>query len=152
MRRFPYFWTAAFILLVDRLTKLVALHFLEESESLAVWPGFFHITRVNNTGAAFGILRGERGLLLAASWIGVFFLFFYIAARWRRAPQKNLLPWALILAGALGNGYDRLRYGMVIDFLDFRVWPVFNVADASITIGVLLILIQCIPSFSKQDR
>lgn len=123
------------------------LHSLKEGESLAVWPGFFHITRVNNTGAAFGILKDERGILLAASWIGALLLGFYVLMQFRRGSAKgSVLAWSLVLAGAIGNGADRLRYGYVLDFLDFRVWPVFNVADASITIGVILVTFKFIRS------
>ena len=114
-------------------------------------PGIFHITRVNNTGAAFGMLKGNGLILILISIASIGFLSLYLfqnifLSRGRQAKPRgiglsNEIAWALVIAGAAGNLVDRLRYGYVIDYLDFRVWPVFNVADASICTGVFLVLL-----------
>ncbi len=122
---------AALVFLADRFSKIAALHFLSYNE-VAVIPGIFHFTLVQNTGAAFCIFKNEPKFLIAASLGAVLTMIFLL--------RHRSFAWALVIGGALGNLYDRLRYGHVIDFLDFRVWPVFNLADAAICVGVALIL------------
>lgn len=107
---------------------------------MPVWKGIFHITRVNNTGAAFGWLKNSGGFLIFVSAISVVVLTLHLFRK--RKPSVSDAAWALVLGGALGNLYDRLRFGYVVDFLDLRVWPVFNVADACICIGVGLIFVR----------
>lgn len=120
---------------LDRFFKILVLKNYSEGAGFAVLPGIFHITRVNNTGAAFGIMKHSGLLLALVSAVSVFFLALCMFR------SRSRLAWMLVIAGALGNLYDRLRFGYVIDFLDFRVWPVFNIADASICIGVFLVLL-----------
>ena len=124
----------------DRLSKWWALNRLTEGESVAL-SFFFHLTRVNNTGAAFGFFKDFRIFLIVTSVVCVVVLTLMF---WRRRTLHAPIDTAslFIVAGALGNLYDRLRYGYVVDFLDFRVWPVFNLADASITFGVGLVMLQ----------
>lgn len=134
---------------LDRLSKCTACAALESGGSVAVIPGIFHLTLVRNTGAAFGILKDGRLFFIGASVFAIIAIIAYIA---RRAPKDMLLSLALglILGGAAGNLADRVLYGHVIDFLDFRVWPVFNIADSCITIGtVILVLRICIPYSSR---
>ncbi len=104
-------------------------------ESFVLVRGILHLTLVYNAGIAFGFFRGHQNLLLILISISLAFLFF--GGR-RVHSSKRPLDWALalILGGALGNWIDRIRFGAVIDFLDFRIWPVFNLADSAITIGV----------------
>ena len=129
---------------LDRLSKWWVLNSLGEGESLR-FTFFFYLTRVNNTGAAFGLFKNFRLFLVATAVVCVAAL---SAVLWRRhsssakGPAPADAASLLIVGGALGNLYDRLRYGYVIDFLDFRVWPVFNAADASITIGIGLVFLQ----------
>ena len=109
--------------------------------SVPVIPSILHLTHVQNTGAAFGLFQGypQTFAVLAvvvAVWVVV------------ELTRKRPRPWPadtgllLILGGSLGNLIDRLRFGYVIDFIDVRVWPVFNIADSAITIGVGLLLWQ----------
>lgn len=136
MRKFSSFAApGAFvgIFSLDRLTKTLAIERLKPVSEIPLLP-FFHLTYVENTGAAFGMGRSRNGffiVLTAALLTGVF----YLRRKWGSGS-----PWArwgllAVAAGAAGNLYDRIVYGHVIDFLDFRVWPVFNVADSSITVG-----------------
>ncbi len=123
------------VLLADQLTKYcVASHFFV-GESVPVINGVFHWTYILNSGAAFGIMEGSRWLfvLIAVTVIGcVWYLRREIAANGKWACCGA----AMFIGGALGNLIDRARQGLVIDFFDFRIWPVFNVADIAICVGV----------------
>ena len=135
-----------FIFSFDRISKWAVMKSFAEAQSLAVWPGIFHITRVNNTGAAFGILKNSTPLLAVIS-IGCLAALLVMIVR-SRSLNAGVMAWVLVAAGAAGNLYDRIFYGYVVDFLDFRVWPVFNIADSSICVGVLFITI-CLFKTSK---
>ncbi|MGH7198905.1 MAG: signal peptidase II [Candidatus Omnitrophota bacterium] len=139
-RKRLFFFLIPAIFLLDRVLKILVIRFLSEGEGFPVIPGIFHVTRVNNTGAAFGILRGNGAFLILISALCIAFLVFYLL----KNSFRGLAPvaWSLVLAGALGNLYDRLRYGYVVDFLDLRVWPVFNAADVSICLGAFLIVLH----------
>jgi signal peptidase II len=127
----------------DRLTKYLLSRNLSEGESVAVVPGFFHITLVFNSGAAFGLLKGCGAFFIAATVLVMVLICFYV---WRGGCKDTLMLAAmgLILGGAAGNLIDRVAFGYVIDFLDFRIWPVFNIADASINIGAFVLAIKLI--------
>ena len=105
----------------------------------------FHLTRVNNTGAAFGIMKGGVAVLAALTLFSAAVLAVYLRRHWSGLPAAGRLGWALVAGGALGNLHDRIFYGYVLDFLDFRVWPVFNVADAAVCIGVFFVAVGLIP-------
>lgn len=135
--------TAAGWLALDQLTKTWALAELMFGVPVPVLPPFFQLTLVKNPGVAFGFMAQAGGFIVAIAATGAVLL---LAASLRRDPSglahQPVVPTALglILGGAIGNLIDRLRFGGVIDFLDFRVWPVFNVADSGITIGALLMI------------
>ena len=128
-----FFLLVFLVFILDRISKIAALHCLS-GNGIPVVPGIFHLTPVQNTGAAFGILRGEPKFLAGVSVAAVTAIFFFL--------RRRSLSWALVIGGALGNLYDRLQYGYVIDFLDFRVWPVFNFADAAICVGAAWIVLD----------
>lgn len=129
------------VFFADRAFKIWVVGHLKEAESVPVWQGVFHLTRVENTGAAFGVWRGSAFFLTIITLASVLAIFIYLLRIqvMARTPKTNFHGWALVAGGALGNLYDRLRFGHVIDFLDFRFWPVFNVADACICLGVFFI-------------
>ena len=129
-----------FVFLVDRVFKIWALTHLREGESLPVWKGVFHLTGVNNTGAAFGLWRDFPAFPVVVTAISTAVIFFYLVRYREKKLSIRFLGWSLVLGGSLGNLYDRMDYGHVIDFLDFRIWPVFNVADACICVGVVCVL------------
>lgn len=124
------------ILVLDQLTKaLITVSFLP-GESLPLIDGIFHITYVLNPGAAFGILAHQNWFfVLAAAVILVAFVRYYPRLR----HENGFLHYGCValLAGTAGNLIDRLQGGLVIDFFDFRVWPVFNLADIAIVGGVI---------------
>jgi len=138
---------AAVVLFLDQLSKFFAVRFLNPGESLALIRNIFHLTIVRNTGAAFGIFKGARFFFIAVS----IFVIIAIIAYTRSTVKSFFLreaAFGLILGGAFGNLIDRLWSGCVIDFLDFRIWPVFNLADSAVTIGAIILVI-CIPYSSK---
>jgi signal peptidase II len=148
--RLPYVVLTAVILVFDRWTKGLILSRFQLNESISVIDGFFSITYVRNTGVAFGIFSSAsspaKSILL--SLFTAVAATVVIAYSMRNSVHNHLLQIALglILGGALGNLYDRLAYGYVVDFLEFYVgsyhWPSFNVADSAITSGVALLAIE----------
>ena len=134
---------SSLVLIVDRLTKYLLFRNLSPGESVRVVPGLFHITLVLNSGAAFGLFKGRSVFFTVSTALVIIFICFYII----RGGCKDFLTLTalgLILGGAAGNLIDRVLFGYVIDFLDFRIWPVFNIADASITIGAFILAIRLI--------
>ena len=135
--------TAAFIffnlLLVDQLVKYYVDMTMLPGESIPVLPGVFHITYVLNPGAAFGIFQNQQWLfLVVAAAFCIVFLRFY--TRLSRSGALLHYGGVLLASGAVSNMIDRVRTGHVVDFCDFRIWPVFNIADIAIVFGVLCLL------------
>ena len=130
------FILAGVILSLDQFTKFIVTKNLMPHESIPIIKGVMHCTLVYNRGAAFGILRGQLFLFIFTSIVAIILIY-----RSLKAARSNLygISLGLILAGAIGNLIDRVRFGYVIDFLDFRIWPVFNIADSAITIGAILL-------------
>ena len=126
---------------LDQLTKQWVQASFLLGESLPVIPNVFHLTYILNKGAAFGILANQRLFFLGYSrcltrCVMVFSPIYFK----RRCFYK--LGTALLVSGALGNGWDRYHLGAVVDFFDFRIWPIFNVADIGICVGVVLLAIH----------
>lgn len=128
-----------FILFLDQLTKFLVTKNLFLNQSLPLIKGIFHLTPIHNRGAAFGILKNQAPLFICASLFAIILIYFSLKNNKHKKPYTYSLSLGLILAGALGNLIDRVCLGYVIDFLDFRIWPVFNVADSAITIGAILL-------------
>lgn len=136
---------------LDRLSKVFFSHLLELNESIAVVRNVLHFTLVHNTGIAFGLFK-DCGLVFVIIPLILTGLLIYNVYYYRNSEHLNrtyILAFSLILGGAIGNLIDRICLGYVIDFIDFRIWPVFNIADSAITIGAAIILLKCIPSSSK---
>ena len=134
------FLIALLIVTADQLTKLW-IRSIPEGYSLFE-VGFFRITRVHNTGAAFGLFQGQSFTLTIVALVGITLLLFYALFIYRRYSfLDNMLGRStigLILGGTLGNLVDRIRFGYVTDFIGIGIWPAFNVADAAITIGAIV--------------
>lgn len=107
--------------------------------SLPLWQDIFHLTYVQNPGAAFGIFAHQQ-LFFILTTVVLFAVFLRFLSYIRRQGRCMILGVALLLGGAVGNLVDRARYGYVVDFFDFRIWPVFNVADIAICVGVGLMV------------
>lgn len=151
-----WLWMTILIIFLDQLTKGLASQYLQMYESIAVTPGF-NLTLMHNTGAAFSFLREAGG------WQRWFFVCLTIAVSvfiliWLHGLKINqrwlACALALVLGGAIGNLWDRLTLGYVIDFIDitlgflpwriFNPWPAFNIADSAITIGAIMLVIDAI--------
>ncbi|MBC8205064.1 signal peptidase II [bacterium] len=144
-------WVSFFIITLDRLSKTLIKHYLDLHESiLVIGPDFFRLSYIENFGIVFGWSFGNIFLRNAFTIIAVILLLFYFYNQ-RQAPIIIRFPLALIIGGALGNLWDRLVYGSVIDFLDFDFpnfiherFPVFNIADSSITTGMTILVIYIV--------
>ena len=106
--------------------------------------GIFRIIHIYNTGAAFGIFRGHSSTLLIVAIIGIIVILILVFIMRRHWPFLNSMlvraGIGLVLGGTIGNNlFDRIRLGHVTDFIDFKVWPAFNIADASVTVGVIIV-------------
>ena len=128
---------------LDQLTKAIVVSAMDEGDSIHVLGDVLRLSHIRNSGAAFGLLRGFGGLFALAALVGVIAFVGIVA---RRPPTLIGVAAALIAAGALGNLLDRifrgpLGRGTVVDFVDFRFWPAFNVADSAISIGALLLIV-----------
>jgi signal peptidase II len=148
------------VVLLDQLTKALIVSKMNLHESFAVIVGFFDITYVRNPGAAFGFLAGAsplfRGIFfLTVTAAAILLILHYFRARRIEEPfQVSAL--ALILAGAVGNLIDRVRFGEVVDFLDVYVgshhWPAFNVADSAITVGAAILVVALLRKRKEQPE
>ncbi|HEY8392490.1 MAG TPA: signal peptidase II [Capillibacterium sp.] len=143
---FFYFYVILILVVgADQLTKGLVQRSLALHQSQKVIPGVVAFTRINNPGAAFGILR-ERTVLLVAAPVLLFFLAFFFRKEIRKHPLVFRLGLAFCLGGAAGNLIDRIfNGGQVIDFIDLEFWPlenfpVFNLADSAICLGALLLV------------
>jgi signal peptidase II len=140
---------ALLVVAVDQVTKAIVERTMTLHESIPILPGF-SLTYVRNTGAAFGMLSGAPAglrlpLFVLVTVVAVWALVSYL----RAAPaQRWMLLWALggILGGAVGNFICRVRYGEVVDFFHLHwgewSWPMFNIADSAITVGVVIVLLE----------
>lgn len=149
------FWIAAITsILLDHLTKFWVVQNFQLGESLALWPGVFHFTYVTNTGAAFSLF--SNGGVYWLRWLSLIVSLGLMS--WAlfgpRFNKWEQLGYGLILGGALGNGIDRFILGYVVDFIHFRLidFPVFNVADVSINIGIVCLLITTFLSGRPKRR
>lgn len=135
------------VIVIDRITKFLIFNNFFEGQSVEVIPKIFHITMVLNTGTAFGLLKDRNQFFIVASFIVIALIVMYVLVGKHR-DLVFLSALGLILGGAIGNLIDRLTFGYIIDFLDFRIWPVFNIADSSITVGAGILVLKLL--FSKR--
>jgi signal peptidase II len=165
--------TVPLVVIADQVTKMLAVSYLRplvaESQLPSEWfvsviDGFFRLKYAENAGAAWGLLRNAAPtfripffIIVSLLAIGLIVWFFR-----RIEPHKRLLPLAvsLVLGGAVGNLIDRVRFGKVVDFVDWFItiggeekhWPTFNVADAAITVGVALLIIEMFIGYKKEPK
>ncbi len=133
-----FFMIAAVVTGIDQLSKYLVTTFMELEESIPA-EGFFRLTYTTNTGGAFSLFTNQNLLLSIAGVLGIAILVIFL--RFIPLQSKVLkLGLGLVLGGAIGNLIDRIRFGEVTDFIDVGSWPVFNVADSSIVIGIAFIV------------
>ncbi len=141
---------AGAVLALDQATKVWVQSSIDLWKGVPVVPGFFNLVHVLNKGAAFGLLNDDdldwqRWFFIAVSVAAVAVVLHLLRTERTRAPFLRV-GLGLVLGGALGNLVDRVRTGLVVDFLDFHVgtyhWPAFNVADSAITVGVFALFVS----------
>lgn len=142
--RLPLFLgIAVAIVLLDQTTKWIIVSRLGLYESIPIIQKILSLTRIHNSGIAFGLFPGRPNLFTGVTCISMLVVFyFYLTAAAGRFLSS--LACALILGGAAGNLMDRFRLGYVVDFINFSFWPTFNVADSAVSIGVALLLVSFI--------
>lgn len=125
------------ILSLDQFTKFLVNNKLSLYQTIPVIKEVFYISLVHNRGAAFGLFKNQAYLFILTALFAIILIYFSL----KESRKVSLYSASLgfILAGTIGNLIDRLRFGYVIDFLDFRIWPVFNIADSAITIGAIVL-------------
>jgi signal peptidase II len=131
---------AAAVVVADQITKSLVVRSLAEGESREILGSFLRLSHLRNPRAAFGMLRGFAGVLALFAVVGVVI---FAAVVVREPSRLVAYAAALVAAGAMGNLIDRFfRGGGVVDFVDFSFWPAFNVADSSISVGAVLLLLS----------
>lgn len=144
MMKFTLFLTTI-IFLIDQISKVLIIKSFRVRASLPIIKDFFYLTYTHNTGAAFSILTGRRLFLIITTFIVIMFIIYYLMKN-KITSKLELVSFSLIIGGSLGNLFDRIIRGYVVDFLDFRIFsynfPIFNLADTFIVIGVLLLIIN----------
>jgi len=132
-----------FIILLDQASKLYIQYSMHIGESITVIEGIFHITYIENPRTSFGLFEYNSSFFVIAVVISVILvILIYKKIIFKKDPFVYI-PLTLVLGGAIGNLIDRVRVdGRVIDFIDFRIWPVFNFADSAIVCGMLILLIH----------
>ena len=150
-RRAILFAISALIVLLDRLTKAWIVRHIAEGDAIVVIPHVFRLTHVLNPGAAFSLFTDSSRPELThklLTWFSILAasVIFVILLRIGRSMTPTAAGLALILGGTVGNLWDRIRYGMVTDFLEVHIvhyhWPDFNVADSAIVIGGILLVLD----------
>ena len=152
--RAAYFLVSLAVLLLDQWTKGIITRAFDVHQSRTVVGGLFDLTYVRNSGAAFGLFASVdssiKAILLNSVAVLVFIVVSAYALRSSHKSVRLQVGFSLILGGAIGNLLDRVRFGYVVDFLDFSVsghhWPAFNVADSAICIGVALLFLYMLGS------
>ena len=159
MRKY-HFLIAILVIVLDRMSKWLVAGSINLHDSIPVLPGFFRLTHVQNSGAAFGLFAES-----SSEWkVGILILFSILALAvvsallWKNSHSMTItgVGLALILGGAVGNLWDRLLTGHVVDFFDFYLgsyhWPAFNVADSAIVIGALLLVAEILFARSPAEQ
>lgn len=138
------------IMALDQFTKFLVQSRMNFGSSIVVIKGLLDISYVTNDGAAFGLFRGWNPIFIMVTFIAIVFIFVY----YRQFKDDLWMRIALgfLLGGAVGNLIDRIRINQVIDFINFRWWPSFNVADISVCIGAGMLLIRIIRGEGKPKK
>lgn len=159
-----YYLLAVIIIVADQITKWIIVRFMEIGDTVPVIGEFFQITSHRNKGAAFGILQDQRLFFIIITIVILAGLIWYMQKMSKEGSRLLHIALGLVLGGAVGNFIDRLLTGEVVDFLKFRfqfnwfgsevdyTYPIFNVADSAIVIGVALIFLDTLLAWRKERR
>ncbi len=134
------FSTALFIVFLDQITKFLIKQNFQLNQSIPIIKNILHLTYITNTGSAFGLFKGLNVFFILFSIIVIILIFYYLN-KIKENEKALLFAIGLLLGGTIGNLIDRVFYGVVTDFIDFRIWPVFNLADSAVSISVILLIV-----------
>lgn len=145
---------ASITIFLDQFIKIIVHSNMEVYHSISIIPNFFNITYVQNLGAAFSVLSGGRFILIVIALIALFLIYqFWIKGKKLKRLEK--ITYGLFIGGIIGNLFDRIIRGYVIDYLDFIIFrydfPIFNLADMAIVISIILIIIMTLRG-NKDER
>lgn len=138
------------VVILDQFSKYIVVENMALGESIPIIEEVFHLTYILNPGAVFGMFAHNRLFFIAIAVI-VIGIIIWARREILASPWEVKAGCGLFLGGAIGNLIDRARQGLVIDFFDFRIWPVFNIADIAICIGVGLIIWNLLKTELKRD-
>ncbi|ONI46505.1 signal peptidase II [Candidatus Epulonipiscium fishelsonii] len=149
------FFLIAFLVILDQIVKFWTVNVLKVNGPIKVWPDVFHLTYVENRGAAFGMLQNRQWLFVVITIIVLIAIIIY----WRHIPNDKIGKWTKIallftISGAIGNLIDRVRLGFVVDMFYFKLidFPVFNVADVCVVTGTILLIPLMLLSEDKKSE
>ncbi len=145
---FPYI-LAVFVLGLDQWSKYLVRASMQMGESIPIIDSIFHLTYIENEGVAFGLFSGHTNIFVLVSILVLIGLLIFV---WKESSQSLLLHYgaALVVSGALGNIIDRAMKDSVTDMFDFRIWPIFNIADIAVCVGFVLLVLYLF--FSSEDK
>lgn len=150
MKKYRYLWVLG-IILIDQIVKYIIRSAMYVGESLPVVRDVFHITYVQNRGAAFNMLDGQSLILTLVPAIAIIVAIWYmekhLSEHWTLA-----LSLVLVISGGIGNLIDRTVLGFVTDMLDFRFWPVFNVADIAVCVGAGFLILYTLLFYDEKEK
>jgi signal peptidase II len=155
-----FIWLAliAVTVFLDQITKYLTILYLKPIDTQPLWEGVLHLTYVENTGAAFGMMKDSRWIFMVTSTVAIIGILVYMV--YRTYIKKNPLPWvealslSFIVGGGIGNMIDRTLLGYVVDMIDFRLinFAVFNVADSFVCVGAGLMVLYLIREMVKEAK
>lgn len=151
-----FYLISVLVVFLDLISKQAVLRFLLPQQVMTVTP-FFNLVSVMNKGISFSLFNsGQKATVWALTLISLAIIIGVVVWLYREKNRWTKLALCLVLGGAVGNVLDRLRFGAVVDFLDFHIgtyhWPAFNVADTAVCIGVFIIIVQSIFSKKKEKK
>lgn len=147
-----YFIIIAIVVVLDQLTKYLIKANFELNSSIPLIDGIFHITYIHNSGAAFSLFQNKTVFLITMQLTVITIIVGYLVKKRKKEHWVLLISLSLIAAGGIGNLIDRAAYGYVVDFLDFRFWPIFNVADISVCVGCGLLVLYLFFIEPKREK
>lgn len=146
-----YFLIVVAAVVLDQIIKYAVVNSMALYQSIPILQDMFHITYIHNTGAAFSLMAGMRGFLILLPMVMTAGAIIYMFIKRKNGHPLMMTSVALIAGGGIGNMIDRIMLGYVVDYLDFRVFPIFNLADICVCTGCGLLILYVLFFDGKQD-
>ncbi len=147
-----YFFIIIAVVILDQILKNLTVNSMSLYESIPVIQDVFHITYIHNTGAAFSIMEGKISILILLPMVMIIAALVFMIIMRKKGHPVMMTSVALIAGGGIGNLIDRIAVGYVVDYLDFRVFPIFNLADIAVCVGCGLLIIYVLFIDGKQKN